>query len=142
VGTYPVHPEVGHTRRWISLADAAAPTRLTKKGVLPLVSEAGWARSAPVRSQTGKTVGMGSRNRSRNIAATCSFMVGVAGFEPAASSSRTVGAILFGVNRARSVPVWASVYDGRSAPRLLYFCAVHPSADHLLGRSVACHTGT
>src|SRR5262249_22633821 len=40
----------------------AAPTRLTKKVALPLVSEVGWTRSDPVHSQNRETVGMGSRN--------------------------------------------------------------------------------
>ena len=44
---------------------------------------------APFRSQKSGNGRLGSRNSSRNIAATCSFMVGVAGFEPAASSSRS-----------------------------------------------------
>ena len=78
----------GAPRSRIRLCDAA-PTRLTKRGTLPLVSEVCWARSASVRSQNPGTAERGSRNPSQNIAVTCSFVVGVAGFEPAASSSRT-----------------------------------------------------
>jgi len=81
---------------------SAAPTRLTKKGALPLVSGVGWTRSASVRSQNRETAGMGSRNSSQNIAVTCSFMVGVAGFEPAASSSRSKHLALL------TSPLWAS----------------------------------
>ena len=40
----------------------AAPTRLTQRGALPLVSEVGRTRSAPVRSQTRKPADLRSRN--------------------------------------------------------------------------------
>ena len=62
MSTDPVRPGLVAPEAEDALPDAAAPTRLTKKGALPLVSEAGWARSAPVRSQNRETAGMGSRN--------------------------------------------------------------------------------
>jgi hypothetical protein len=65
------------------------PPRRHKQGALLLVSKVGTIRSAGVRSQTGNWPEPGSRHCLRNLAATCSFVVGVAGFEPAASSSRT-----------------------------------------------------
>jgi len=54
---------------------------------------AGWTGQGrlPFAPKTGKLPGWASRNSSRDIAVTCNFMVGVAGFEPAASSSRTSG---------------------------------------------------
>jgi hypothetical protein len=53
-------PGVGRARSRIRLSNAVAPTRLTKKAALPLVSEVGWTRSTPVRSQNRKTVRMGT----------------------------------------------------------------------------------
>jgi hypothetical protein len=52
--------------------------------------------------------------------------VGVAGFEPAASSSRTTGAFLFAWYRCSVTRVRGSAHDGHRALRLLYPAAVPP----------------
>ena len=68
-GPYTVPPGVSRTRQWLAapkrrirLYDATAPTRLTKRGTSPLVSEVGWTRSAPVRSQDGERPGWAAEN--------------------------------------------------------------------------------
>ena len=61
VTAYPVRPGLAAPRGRTRPRDAAAPTRLTKKGTSPLVSEVGWTRPAPVRSQGRKGLRMDSR---------------------------------------------------------------------------------
>ena len=65
-GAVPGAARVGRTHQGLAapkprLYDATAPTRLTKRGTSPLVSEVGWTTSAPVRSQDREGARMGSQ---------------------------------------------------------------------------------
>jgi hypothetical protein len=90
----------------IRLYDATAPTRLTKRGTSPLVSEVGWTRPAPVRSQDTKGARMGNRN-SRKERCYLRVCVELRGFEPLTPSMRTLATMVDG-GRCR----W-SVYEAR-----------------------------